>query len=150
MRFGSTAGNIALGAVSSWLRHRGTNSPIVSIVFAINRPLKRIWATMQQFARHTVGSETADGHTRSVGIGTALGSVSETAAPSLTTHWALLGSVRELRAAVSIKAVNATRVRYADGILGSGRSSGTILVDQGTSSGTILVDYGGYFRERFS
>ena len=114
------------------------------------RPLKRTWATMQQFARHTVGSETADGHTRSVGIGTALGSVSETAAPSLTTHWALLGSVRELRAPVSIKAENATRVRYADGRLGSGRSSGTILVDQGTSSGTILVDYGGYFRERFS
>ena len=33
----SAAADIALGAVSSWLRHRGSNSSIASIVLAINQ-----------------------------------------------------------------------------------------------------------------
>ncbi len=114
------------------------------------RPLKRTCATIQQFARHTLGPETANGHTHTVSASVQLSAASPRRLFPLTTHWALLGSVREPRVAVRIKGENAIRVRYADGRFGSGRSSGTILVGQGTSSGTILVDYGMYFRERFS
>ena len=40
----AAAADIALGAVSSWLRHRGSTSSIISIVFAINQDNDESWS----------------------------------------------------------------------------------------------------------